>query len=135
MKKDTYLVSELASEFEVSPRTIRYYENRGLLSPARSRGNYRIFSRRDRARLRLILRGKRFGYSLEEIREMIGLADTDMTEIEQIEKSLDFGERKLVEIRHRMAELGHLKADLLAVKAILMDRLAQLKQDDDDDTR
>ncbi len=63
-KKDRYTISELAKEFEISTRTIRYYEEIGLLNPERTKGNQRIFSRKDRAKLKLILRGKRLGFSL-----------------------------------------------------------------------
>ena len=68
-------IAELAREFDVTTRTIRFYEDRGLLSPAR-RGNQRVYSRSDRTRLKLVLRGKRLGWPLEEIGEMIRLYDT-----------------------------------------------------------
>ena len=68
----TYSITELCREFSVTPRTLRFYEQKGLLAPAR-RGWTRLFSYRDRARLQLILRGKRVGFSLEEIKEMLDL--------------------------------------------------------------
>jgi len=68
----TYSITELCKEFEVTPRTLRFYEQKGLLSPAR-RGWTRLFSYRDRARLKLILRGKKVGFSLEEIKELLDL--------------------------------------------------------------
>ena len=68
----TYSISELAEEFSVTARALRFYEDKGLLTPARH-GQARVFSAADRARLRLILRGKRVGFSLEEIREMLDL--------------------------------------------------------------
>ena len=71
---DTYSITELAREFDVTTRTIRFYEDRGLLSPAR-RGDQRVYSRSDRTRLKLVLRGKRLGWPLEEIGEMIRLYD------------------------------------------------------------
>ena len=67
-----YSIGELASEFDVTPRTLRFYEQKGLLHPAR-RGWTRLFSYRDRARLQLILRGKKVGFALEEIKEMLDL--------------------------------------------------------------
>ena len=81
-----YTISDLATEFEISSRTIRFYEEKGLISPQRTKGNQRIYDKRDRARLKLILRGKRFGYSLDEILEMIGMTDLNISELEQIEK-------------------------------------------------
>ncbi len=124
----TYSISELANEFHISLRTIRFYEEKRLISPKRSKGNYRIYSRRDRARLKLILRGKRFGYSLEEIAEMIGMTDVNMSEIAQIEKSLAYGEKKLREIRQRIEDLRLLEQDLLNVEQKLLCRLADLRR-------
>ncbi len=122
-----FSISELASEFEISTRTIRFYEEKGLISPRRSRGNHRLYTKRDRARLKLILRGKRFGYSLDEIAEMIGMADVDLDEKEQIKRSLDYGKAKLAEIRQRMEELQILEQDILAVMDKLVRRLAELE--------
>jgi DNA-binding transcriptional MerR regulator len=121
-----YSISELANEFDISPRTIRFYEEKNLISPARSKGRQRVYTRRDRARLKLILRGKRFGYSLDEISEMIGMTDVDMSERAQIEKSLVYGDKKLAEIRERREELGLLEQDILNVKTKLLRRLEEL---------
>ncbi|MEW6137070.1 MAG: MerR family DNA-binding transcriptional regulator [Thermodesulfobacteriota bacterium] len=124
-----YSISELAAEFDISPRSMRFYEEKGLLAPKRTRGNQRIYDKRDRARLKLILRGKRFGYSLEEIAEMIGMTADDKEEVEQIEASLAYGERKLKEIQERMHELRLLEQDILSVRKKLMKRLEQLRSD------
>lgn len=129
IRQETYTISDLAAEFDTSTRTIRFYEEKELLSPQRSTGNQRVYSRRDRARLKLILRGKRFGYSLDEIAEMIGMTDIDTDEVAQIQKSLAYGERKLREIRHRIEELGLLEEDLLAVREKLLGRLEMLEAD------
>ena len=74
MPDQTYTIGELCAEFNVTPRTLRFYEQRELLSPIRE-GQKRIFTPRDRARLKLILRGKRFGFSLESIRQWLELYD------------------------------------------------------------
>ena len=74
MPGNHFTISELASEFDITPRTIRFYEEKGLLSPARE-GQKRLFSQADRVRLNLILRGKRLGFSLEEIRKIIDMYD------------------------------------------------------------
>lgn len=122
-----FTISELASELDISTRTIRFYEERGLISPRRSQGNQRRYSRRDRARLKLILRGKRFGYSLDQIAEMIGMAEVDLDEAEQIRRSLAYGQEKLQEIAQRLEELRLLEQDILAVRERLLVRLAQLE--------
>ena len=123
---DRFSISQLARELGISTRSIRFYEEKGLISPQRTRGNQRVYSRRDRARLKLILRGKRFGYSLNEIAEMIGLTTVDMEEREQIRKSLQYGEKKLTEIHARIHELQKLAEDISAVKEKLMRRLEEI---------
>ena len=124
----TFTISDLSAQFEISPRTIRFYEEKGLLSPRRTKGNHRVYDKRDRARLKLILRGKRFGYSLEEIAEMIGMTDVDMGEVQQIERSLVYGEKKLGEIRERINELRLLERDILTVRERLLSRLQKIKK-------
>ncbi|MEJ5347951.1 MAG: MerR family DNA-binding transcriptional regulator [Desulfosoma sp.] len=125
-----FTISELAAQLDISPRTIRFYEEKGLITPRRTPGNQRVYTLKDRARLKLILRGKRFGFSLDEIAEMIGLADTDMDEAAQIRKSLDYGRKKLNEIRDRMKDLIILEQDLLAVQKKLEKRLEELTRED-----
>lgn len=125
-EKETFTISELAREFEISTRTIRYYEELGLLSPQRGPGNQRIFTRRDRTRLKLILRGKKLGFSLSEIREMIEMYDI-AGESEQIKLTLKYGEKKLREIEEKIKELEMLKEDLLAIREILLERLRELE--------
>ncbi|KUJ94260.1 MAG: Mercuric resistance operon regulatory protein (MerR) [Archaeoglobus fulgidus] len=126
-KKDRYTISELAREFEISTRTIRYYEEIGLLNPERTPGNQRIFSRKDRAKLKLILRGRRLGFSLEEIREMIEMYDV-AGEPEQIRLTLKYGEKKLKEIEEKIRELELLKEDLLNLREMLIKRLEELEK-------
>ena len=72
--RESFTISDLCAEFSVTPRALRFYEDEGLIAPER-RGTARIYSHRDRARLAWILRGKRVGFSLAEIREMIDLYD------------------------------------------------------------
>ncbi len=78
-----FTIAELAREFDITTRTIRFYEDRQLLTPAR-RGNQRVYSRADRTRLKLVLRGKRLGWPLDDIREMIALYDTPDGEKKQL---------------------------------------------------
>ena len=84
----TYTIAELAREFGVTTRTIRHYEHQGLLMPAR-RGLVRIFSGRDRVRLKLALRGKRLGFSLQEIKELFDLYDLARDERKQLHAFLE----------------------------------------------
>lgn len=124
---DIYTISALAEEFDISTRTIRFYEEKNLISPKRTDGNQRVYSRRDRARLKLILRGKRFGYTLEEISEIIGMTEVDIDEEDQINKALKFGKKRLAEIRERINELALLEQDLLTFQDKITARLKELK--------
>jgi len=125
-KKDTYTISALADEFDISTRSIRFYEEKNLISPQRTDGNQRFYTRRDRARLKLILRGKRFGYSLEEIAEIIGMTDIDIDEEDQIKKTLKFGKKRLDELRERIHELTLLEQDLTTFQEKIQSRLEEL---------
>jgi DNA-binding transcriptional MerR regulator len=82
---EMYTIGELAQEFDVTPRTIRFYEDQGLLAPRRD-GTRRIYSKRDQVRLKLVLRGKRLGFSLAEVRDMLELYDSAPDERAQLEK-------------------------------------------------
>lgn len=124
---DCFTISQLARALGVSTRSIRFYEEKGLISPQRTKGNQRVYSKRDRARLKLILRGKRFGYNLNEIAEMIGLISVDMDEAEQIQKSLQFGEIKLSEIHDHIRELQKLAQELTEIKETLIRRLQEIE--------
>lgn len=86
--RTTWTITELAREFDLTTRTIRFYEDRGLLQPAR-RGQQRVYSRSDRTRLKLVLRGKRLGWQLDEIARMIELYDTPDGEKKQLQVMID----------------------------------------------
>ncbi len=91
---DSYTITQLAQEFDVTTRTIRFYEDQGLLSPRRN-GQARIYSPRDRVRLKLVLRGKRLGFSLSEIGEMLDMYDAEPGEAGQLELFLrKIGQRR-----------------------------------------
>jgi len=126
MDKETFTISELAEELEISTSTIRFYEEKGLLSPERTRGNQRVYTHRERARIKLILRGKRFGATLDEIAEMIGMADANINEKKQIEKSLYYLEKKYLEIQDHKKEIKLFEDDLLSLKKKLLERLSSL---------
>lgn len=90
---NTYTITDLAKEFGVTTRTIRHYEDEGLLNPARQ-GQNRVFSGRDRVRLKLALRGKRLGFTLHEIKELFDLYDLSKDERHQLEMFLAKLERR-----------------------------------------
>ena len=94
---NTFTITDLAGEFKITPRTIRFYEDKNLLQPSRQ-GLSRVYSRRDRARLQLILRGKRLGFSLAEIKEMLDLYDLGDGQIEQLRVTLKRSRQRLAEL-------------------------------------
>jgi DNA-binding transcriptional MerR regulator len=110
----TWSISDLAEEFQVTPRTIRFYEDQGLLAPHRE-GLTRVYNHRDRARLRLICRGKRLGFSLAEIKDFLDLYEVDDRQIEQMKFALKRArdrrqalERQLEDVRQALVELADL---------------------------
>jgi len=126
-EKDTFTISELAEQLEISPSTIRFYEDKKLILPERTAGNQRKYRKKDRAKLKLILRGKRFGFSLDEISEILGMGSIEVSEQSQIEKSLVYAEQKIEEVRQRRKELDLLEDDMLSMKQNLLNRQKELK--------
>jgi DNA-binding transcriptional MerR regulator len=126
MPQESYFISELSKELGIQPSAIRYYEQKGLIKPDRTPGNQRVYTRHHRARLKLILRGKRFGATLEQIGEMIGMADRPMNEKKQIDKSLWYIEHKMEDILRQKNDLDLFEADLLALKRKLTRRRREL---------
>lgn len=122
-----YTMADLTREFDVSSRSIRFYEEKGLLSPQRTKGNQRRYCTKDRFRLKWILRGKRFGYSLNEISEMLALTETTKGKADQIKATLAYGEKKLRDIDNRIEELKIMKMEMLTLKKKLIKRLAELE--------
>jgi DNA-binding transcriptional MerR regulator len=121
-----WTISQLAAELGVSPRSIRFYEEKGLISPARTDGGYRIYTKRDRARLKLILRGKRFGLTLAECAEILGLDGVNLDEARQIKKALVYGRRILDDVEGRLAELKRTRRELIQIERRMRARLAEL---------
>lgn len=116
MEQDTILmsISDLAQEIGVTPRTIRYYEEVGLITPIYMENvNQRLYGTREKARLKLILRGKYLGFSLAEIKEMIDLYDIDRTEKRQLQRTLEYGQKRIQEIDEKIRDLSALKEELL----------------------
>ena len=123
---EAYGIAELAREFGVTTRTIRYYEDKGLLSPRR-KGQRRVYAPRDRVRLRLIMRGKRLGFSLDEIRELIDLYDVDPTEATQLRHFLDkISERKAVLVRQQ-ADIAETLSEMRRIEVQCAQLLSEKK--------
>ena len=108
---DTLSIREMCEAFEVTPRTLRFYESKELLFPIRQ-GTRRLFTRRDRARLKLILRGKRFGFSLEDIRQVLDLYDQDGSNEAQTLKTYELAQARLAQMEAQRAELDIAIAEL-----------------------
>lgn len=118
----TFGIAELAREFAVTARTIRYYEDHGLIAPVRA-GQRRIYSARDRVRLRLIMRGKRLGFSLGDIREMLDMYDADRSEVAQLRLVLERIEGRRASLRQQQRDVEAMLRELEAVAAQCRGRL------------
>lgn len=125
-KEITYSISELAHEFDVTPRTIRYYEDEGLLTPTRE-GQTRIYSHRDKIRLKLTLRGKRLGFSLAEIRELFDMYDTDKSSKTQLHSMIQLIEAKRGALRQQLEDIQMVMAELEAAEQRCVNSLNSLK--------
>lgn len=126
-EQQQWTISELAREFDITTRSIRFYEEKGLLNPERTDGDYRLFDKRDRTRLKLILRGKRFGLSLDEISDIIGSASTDMNEADKLRKALTHFERVLIDLAARKEDIQAMEREVLQYVGGMRTRLAQLE--------
>jgi DNA-binding transcriptional MerR regulator len=104
MSDDTMTIRQMCEAYDVTPRTLRFYEAKELLSPRRQ-GQRRLFTRRDRARLTLILRGKRFGFSLEELRQLLDLYDKGDRQRTQIARAYEVARGRLAEMEAQRDEL------------------------------
>ncbi|HET9068765.1 MAG TPA: MerR family DNA-binding transcriptional regulator [Amaricoccus sp.] len=113
MADDLLTIGEMCAAFEVTPRTLRFYEAKELLAPRRD-GQRRLFTRRCRARLKLILQGKRFGFSLEDIRQLLDLYDIGDGRTTQLARTLALGLERLAAMETQRAELDAAIADLKA---------------------
>jgi DNA-binding transcriptional MerR regulator len=111
MTEQTYSIGEMCAEFDVTPRTLRFYEQRELLTPIRE-GQRRIFTNRDRARLKLILRGKRFGFSLETIRQWLELYSVGDGQMTQLTLWIEHARAQMDTLREQRDELDDAMREL-----------------------
>ncbi|MEL6840977.1 MAG: MerR family DNA-binding transcriptional regulator [Pseudomonadota bacterium] len=128
MTTDTLNIREMCDAFDVTPRTLRFYEAKELLFPIRE-GQKRLFTKRDRARLKLILRGKRFGFSLEEIRQLLDLYHMDDGQETQLAKTYELAEKHLADMEAQKAELEEAIGELKEQMVWGADKLSQLAKE------
>lgn len=126
-EKRTFSISELSQEFDVTTRSIRFYEDQGLLKPSR-RGQTRIFSTKDRVRLKLILRGKRMGFTLAETKELFDLWDeTETGNEKQLLKLLDILEARRAHLEQQKNDIAQAEMEMDTAEARCRDALAELR--------
>ena len=125
-KSMQYTISDLAKEFEVTPRALRLYEESGLLEPQRN-GQKRIYSERDRVRLRLIIRGKRIGCSLAEVKELFDMYDSSPGEAGQIKRLLEKLDERKQALELQRSELELSLADIEQIEQRALETLRELE--------
>ena len=123
---ETLTISQMCEQFSVTPRALRFYEDKELLAPAR-KGTQRLYSARDRARLTLILRGKRFGFSLEDIRQLLAMYDHSGSNEAQLARTLEVAGDRLAQMTAQRDELSVAIADLQIEITQGAEKLAQLR--------
>jgi len=120
-------IREMCNEFEMTPRTLRYYEEIGLLHPTYTESGRRKYAQKDRTRLFLIKRGKQLGFHLQEIKEMIDLFLVDRTGEKQLKKTIQYGNQKIEELDKKIAELELLKAEIITLKEEFEEKLMEIE--------
>lgn len=127
MDEKTYSIGELAKCFDITPRSIRFYEEQGLLSPQRN-GQTRIYEKKDKVRLKLVLRGKRLGFSLAETKTLFNLYDSHQNSEAQLEAMLKMTEQKRAIMTQQLEDIQMLMNELNEVEARCKDELNELKR-------
>jgi len=125
--RELYAIADLAKEFGISTRAIRFYESKGLLSPERV-GGTRVFRRRDRARLILILRGKSLGFSLRNIGEYLSLYDTDRAHAVQARHLIELVDERMAKLEQQMRDLETTISELAELRTLAEERIAQAEK-------
>ncbi len=127
-KKKTYSIGELAREFDVTTRTIRFYEDQGLVTPAR-RGQTRVYSPADRVTLKLILRGKRLGFSLAESREIISMYQPQGDNRQQLEALRQRIQQRRSQLEQQLHDIQAMQQELDDVEQRCLDALNDLESE------
>lgn len=118
-----YSVTELARDLGVTPRTIRFYEDQGLISPQRA-GNTRVYTHRDRARMILILRGKQLGFSLRDIKEYLDLYVVDAGKTEQIQHLVRKARERITQLEAQLTAVKTTLTELREIERVSLETLA-----------
>ena len=121
-----YSIGELSREFGITGRTMRFYESKGLLSPVR-KGTTRSYTKRDRAQLILVLRGKNLGFTLEEIKEYLELYAADATQVTQLQHLLAKIDDRIELLRTKKSDLERTQSELKAIRTQVVAALKQRK--------
>ena len=127
MEESTFTIGELAKAYDITPRSIRFYEEQGLLSPERN-GQSRIYRKKDKVRLKLILRGKRLGFSLAEVKTLFNLYDSSQNSEAQLEAMLQMTEQKRAIMHQQLEDIQMLMNELDEVEARCKDELSELRR-------
>ena len=122
-------ISDVAKLYDVSTCTIRYYEEIGLLHPSRTSSGQRVFSRKETTRLKLIFKGKKYGFQLDEIKEMIELFDRDPTGKKQLARTVEYGQEKINEVTERIDELMMIRSEMETLLREYTMKLQELESD------
>jgi len=128
--REVFTIRDLTKEFDVSARTLRFYEEKGLLAPRRN-GEQRLYGRRDRARLRYVLMGKRVGFSLEEVREMLDLYDLGDGRRKQLHVALAKFQERSARLEEQRAEIDRAIAELARASLEIQAMLAARAKDEE----
>ncbi len=124
--REFYTITELTREFDISTRTLRFYEDEGLIAPVR-RGRTRLFKPSDRVLIKQIMRGKRLGFSIAEIREVIQMYKAPPGEVGQLNTIVEKVEEKRSELRQKRKDIEETLAELDAVEEACVNRLAEMR--------
>ncbi|MDZ5646342.1 MULTISPECIES: MerR family DNA-binding transcriptional regulator [unclassified Nitrospirillum] len=122
--EETYTISQLAEAFELTPRTIRYYEDEGLLTPRRE-GQQRVYTHRDWARLKLIMRGKRLGFTIAGIKDFLDLYDVGDAQVEQMRFLLKSARDRITTLEQQLRDVQQTLVDLKDIESLVVDHLAK----------
>jgi DNA-binding transcriptional MerR regulator len=126
-KQETYSIGDLAREFDITTRSIRFYEDQGLITPMR-KGQTRIYKHSDKVRLKLILRGKRLGFTLAETGRLFELYDADKSSVRQLETMLELIAQKKADLNQQLDDIKIVLMELSTVEKRCKDTLKEITQ-------
>jgi len=130
-EQTTYSIGDLAKEFDITTRSIRFYEDQGLIAPTR-KGQTRIYNQRDRVRLKLILRGKRLGFSLAETGRLFELYDADRSSATQLHTMMELISQKKADLNQQLKDIKAVLMELNNLEKSCQDTLTAIEQNKQD---